>query len=313
MHHSALAIVLAGLAAAAAAPAQANSIATFVSGTGVDSGACTAAAPCRTLQFAFERTKFYGVITIVTSGSFAPVSINRPVSIVADGVTALIQSAVACGGVTAAVCIDGASEVTLRGLTIDLQQTTLSTQAGIRFNFGGALHVQNCLIRAAGGSGIDFEPTSPASKLFVSNTTLTDNQGRGINVDGFNGGNLGYYAATFDHVRAENNAAGLVFSSALNGVVTNSVSAGNGVGVGVGSISGAMNLTMDRTTIATNSSTGFEFFAGPDAVVRIGDSTIAGNTTGLQPFPSDQILSFGNNKLISNGTDGAFTGTIAPQ
>jgi hypothetical protein len=316
MRYSALPIVLAGLAAAGAA--QANSLTTFVSGTGVDSGACTAAAPCRTLQFAFARTKFDGVVTVVSSGSFGAVNITRSVSIVADGVTALIQSSTACGGIAAAICISATGEVTLRGLTIDLHQTGSSNLSGIRFISGGALHVQNCLIRGAGASGIDFEPTSPPSSLFVSDTTLTDNQASGIDVDLHVNGNAN---ATFDHVRAENNAVvGLLFENtlgALNGVVTNSVFAGNGsAGVAVAGTGGAgVNLTIDYTMIATNGLRGVSVFAnsGIAAIARIGDSTIAGNATGVQIFNFGQILSFGTNKLVANGTDGSFTGTVLLQ
>jgi hypothetical protein len=308
MRYSALPIVLAGLASAGAA--QANSLTTFVSGTGVDSGACTAAAPCRTLQFAFARTKFDGVVVVVSSGSFGPVNITHSVSIVADGVAAIIQSRVACGDISAAICITGADQVTLRGLTIDVPGAASAEQVGIRFNSGQGLYVEKCVIRH-GGTAIDFKPTSPAS-LYVSDSTLSHTNGDGILFSPQAGGN---YTAAFDHVTAENNAfVGLLFSSASgdavqNGVVKDSIFAGSGLfGIDVG---GVTNLTIDRTVVSTNQ-TGIEAF-GASTIVRIGDSTIAGNGTGVTKGGGGGIFSFGTNKLTANGIDGSFTGTIAQQ
>lgn len=313
MRGSAMPIILAGFAAVVASPAQAGSNATFVSGTGVDSGICTAAAPCRTLQYAFHETHAGGVITIVAPGSFAGVNITRSISIVANGVTAVIQSATGCtGGIySAAICISpGASQVTLRGLTIDPVQQG-PTQIGVWFKSAGVLDVQNCVIRGAGSSGIWFEPTS-SSELFVSNSTVSENPGVGIYVLTDADGN---YAAAFDHARVEGNTAfGLYFNvsgGTVNGTVTNSVFASNSTAIRVDGYSGA-NLTIHHSTISTSAADGIAAVGGL-AALRVGGSSITGNFNGVDAVSGAQILSFGTNELTANGTDGSFTGTVAPR
>ena len=46
-------------------------------------------------------------------------------------------------------------------------------------------------------------------------------------------------------------------------------------------------------------------------MIRIGDSTVTGNVTGLDFFDSGQIISYETNKIEGNGTDGAPSSTIA--
>jgi len=46
------------------------------------------------------------------------------------------------------------------------------------------------------------------------------------------------------------------------------------------------------------------------ATVRVNNSSITGNTTGLSLLSGAQILSFGNNRLSGNGSDGAFSNLI---
>jgi hypothetical protein len=44
----------------------------------------------------------------------------------------------------------------------------------------------------------------------------------------------------------------------------------------------------------------------------MGDNTITGSSTGLAPIEGGTLLSWGNNLLAGNGTDGVPTGTITP-
>ena len=68
-------------------------IETWVSGSGADTGTCTIAAPCKTFAFALTRTTAGGTINVLAPGNFGPVTINKAVSIVADGVEGLITAA----------------------------------------------------------------------------------------------------------------------------------------------------------------------------------------------------------------------------
>jgi hypothetical protein len=49
---------------------------------------------------------------------------------------------------------------------------------------------------------------------------------------------------------------------------------------------------------------------GAAATARLSDSTVQQNTTGLSVTGGGSIISFNNNRLAGNGTDGAPTLTI---
>jgi hypothetical protein len=52
---------------------------------------------------------------------------------------------------------------------------------------------------------------------------------------------------------------------------------------------------------------------GPNVTVRVGDSTITGNNTGLSFSGGSALLTYGTNKLQANGgdgADGAFSGPV---
>ncbi len=290
------------------APAQATSLATFVSGTGTDTGACPITAPCKTFQFAHDQTTAGGAIIVLTGGSFGAVNITKSISILAQGTEALITTTLSCDGVQSAICIaSGNPVVYLRGLTISL---LTGNTAGIWFSAGQALHVQNCVIRRA-NNGIVFE-SSTAAKLFVSNSTIADNSQHGLIAQAFGSP----YSITLDRTHFDHNVEDGMFFVASNGAnkvtLRNSVAAGNGAGVivqGSGGPSEAVNLMIDRTALVSNSGEGL-FITASAAIARIGDSTISGNSTGLLIGGTAQVLSYKTNDLTANGTNGAPTGTL---
>src|SRR3954469_21071908 len=137
-HHLLLLRMFAGacglLAGVATAQAAANE--TWVSGTGSDVGSCPVTAPCRTFAFAHGQTNDNGTINVLSSGNFGPVTITKPISIVADGVEAVINAGP--GGAAVIVQAGAADIVSLRGLTIDLHG---GAGDGIWFLSGAALHL----------------------------------------------------------------------------------------------------------------------------------------------------------------------------
>lgn len=113
------------------APAQAQSVRTWVSGAGDDANPCSRTDPCRTWTGALGKTAEGGAINALDSGNFGPVVIDRAVTIDGSGVAA---SVFANG--TTAVTIDAgvADDVVLRHL--DLQGfasgETCGTPSGLR-------------------------------------------------------------------------------------------------------------------------------------------------------------------------------------
>ena len=226
LHHAISIRVLAaacGLLASASVAQAAPE--TRVSGTGTDAGNCPRTAPCRTFAFAHDQTNNNGAINILTAGNFGPLSITKPISIVADGVEAVINTA--AGGAAIIVQAGGGAVISLCGLTIDMRGTA---NIGIHFVSGGALHVQNCVIRKA-DTGIEFNPGSGTPELYVADSVVANAASTGISVHPV--GNAGA-KAMLERVRAENGAdvgiliTGFPTTGSISATVRDSVSAGNG-------------------------------------------------------------------------------------
>ena len=154
-----------GLLAGATAVQAGNE--TWVSGTGSDTGTCPRTAPCRTFAFAHTQTTANGAINVLTSGNYGPLTVTKAISIVADDVEAVINSA--AGGAAIIVQAPAAAAISLRGLTIDLRATA---NDGVLFSSGGTLHVQNCVIRRS-VAGINVQPSGNV-ELHVADTVVAD-------------------------------------------------------------------------------------------------------------------------------------------
>jgi hypothetical protein len=312
MQHYALRIgmlpLVCGLVANAATALAANE--TWVAATGADTGICAITAPCRTFAYAHSQSSNNGSINVLTSGNFGPLTINKPISIVAEGVEAVIDTGANGAGI---IVQAGGGVISLRGLTIDLRGTD---NIGISFVSGTVLHVHDSVIRKA-SYGIRFAPVSGISKLIVADSLIAD-----ANVDGINVAPSGNGGArvVLDHTRVENSlGTGMLFSGdsttgSIRATVRDSAATGNGASFGSGiaateSGSGTVSLMIDRTAVV-NSNTGVLAF-GAGATIRIGDSTVTGSSTGLSSGSGGVIASYGTNQVDGNGADGAPTSTIS--
>jgi hypothetical protein len=278
-----------------------------VAGTGTNAGNCPITAPCKTFQFAHNRTNAGGSINVLSPGSFGPLTIAKAISIVADGVEAAVLAAKNGAGITINA---GANDVvSLRGLTIDLRG---SDDIGINFLSGAVLHVHNSVIRRS-TRGISFVPASGTSELHVADSVIADTSSTGIIV--VPTGSAGAKAA-LDRVRVEDGSIGIIFSGGdTNGpiaaTVRDSVAAGN-ANAGIHAFEtggGTTNVMVDRSASVNN---GTGIYAQGPATIRIGDSTVTGNTNlGLLAQFSGTIASYGTNKVNGNFIEGAPTSTIA--
>jgi len=285
------AAVVGGLLLGATA-AQAEPV-TWVSATGTDANTCDIAAPCRTLRHALTKTDAGGTIGIASSGNFAGVNLTKPVSIVAEGVQAVINSAAGCG---AAICVNaGSGAVTLRGITIDLPFGGMPNAGhGILFFSGAALYVEKTHIGESGIQkfGIGFLPSAPAY-LRISDTVIT-NSGEGISIAPRGGTatvvlNRVQVKGILHNVTFEGQFGGAIQATITNSTISNAVGAGLLV-IGPGSI----DVMVDRSNIVNNAYA-TEFRDGANNTrLRVGDSTIAG--FDYHTF-LDSLLSYGSNEI----------------
>ena len=179
---------------------------------------------------------------------------------------------------------------------------------GIVFLAGDQLTVEECYFTAFSKNAIDFEPNSGAH-LFVKNTTITQAA-------------VGVFFAPMSGVTA----TGTIHNSSVMGNTTGvqvqdgsrvnlfgtNVSENLGEGVlGKGLTGTGLVLMVDGCDVSNNGDTGIH--ADGSASIRVANTTIAGNTKfGVNVTNSSELISYQNNRLTQNGTNGSFTKVINP-
>ena len=294
-----------------AMPAHAQATRTWVSGVGDDANPCSRTAPCKTFAGAISKTATGGEINTLDPGGYGAVTITKSITISNEGVG---EAGVLVAGTNGIVVSAGANDVvTIRGLVIEgLGLAAQASINGIRFISGKELHVQNTVIRnftaaSPNGFGILFSPPSSA-RLFVSDTIITGNG------NGSNGGGIGLIpqgpanlSATILRTQLQSNTNGYSSSppggTSTNSYIRNSLISGNS-GNGV-TISGSANVFVDESTVISN--TGIGVGAASSSAAIVSDSTITLNGVGVNPSSGGIVLSYGNNRLVNNGSNGSFT------
>jgi hypothetical protein len=285
---------------------------TYVSEAGADANDCfSLQTPCRTFGRAHEQTADFGQISCLTSGHFVgffgPTRITKSITI-------------DCAGTSATACcliVDGPGiVVTIRNLRL------FFGVIGIDFQNGNALFVENATISlfAAGDTplGIRFQPLTPRAQLVVSDTIIDTNgillsgAGGGIEVAPQPGGSA---MVVLNRVHLAFNVTAMVLNSSggtIRAAIRDSVVSSrfnNGIMAIAPAVAAPVRLNIERSSLVNN---GIAVQSnGANSLVRIGGSQITGNQTGLSAVGGGQILSYQNNEINGNDTDGAPTGVLA--
>ncbi|MBI5130356.1 MAG: hypothetical protein HZA66_13010 [Rhodopseudomonas palustris] len=292
--------------------ANAQATRTWVSGVGDDANPCSRTAPCKTFAGAISKTAAGGEISVMDPGGYGAVTITKAISITNDGAG---EAGILSAGSNGITVNAGAQDVVrIHGIIID-GGTGLNSPAGIRFNNGGELHVENCLIRSfqlsSAGYGIHFTPASPAN-LYVSDTVIVHNTngtgGGGVHIAPASPGGV---KAVLNRVQSYNNGFGLKVDGSTSSnkilvTVRDSVLATN-VLHGIWAVSGAaeINIESDNNGIVNNQLDGV-LADGAKAYVTLTASTLTANGNGVVSANGGNLYSFKNNNinfnLTSNGT-----------
>lgn len=278
----------------------------FVSGLGNDMNPCTRTAPCRTFNQAISQTNARGEVYVLDTAGYGPFTINKAISIVAQGVTAGISVFSGDGIDINAGALD---TVILRGLTVNNQGTP--DGGGIVFIAGGTLHIEGCVVNgfntSPGLGGINFQG---GARLEVKDSILRGNL-VGVDV----GATSGTAQAVIDQVRLEGNETGVVAGTGSKVTVRNSLASGNGNGFLAVSSSAANAELNIENCVASNNSSGIVARSDSTGVatVRVSNSAVTDNNIGLENGGSPAVLlSRGNNTVEGNtnntaGTVGAYS------
>jgi hypothetical protein len=283
-------------------PARAQANRTFVSGHGSDTSPCSLAAPCRTLQGAFNQTLANGEITVLDAAGYGALTIAHAIGVNSDGVGE--------AGVTGITITAGAGDVVnLRGLSLVGDKTGAT---GIAITSAGTVNVQNCLIKDFTARGIATFTTSDVV-INVSDTTFSGNGSAGIVVAPSGAGSA---VVSLNHDQFFGNGlqgaelSTSLTTGAVKGMVANSYFTGNGIGVFALSATGTglLNVALTNSQLFSN---GVGLNAqGPVTTVALAQTTIAGDQApgaGYFIGPGAVVNSHGNNSISSSNNTGALT------
>ncbi|MES0041446.1 right-handed parallel beta-helix repeat-containing protein [Mesorhizobium sp. M0091] len=309
-------ILIAMVMACLTTPASAQAPRTWVSGVGDDVNPCSRTAPCKTFAGAISKTAAGGEINCVDPGGFGAVTITKSITIACEDVEAGISNA----GTQVTINALATDVVVLRGLDIDTATASPGIN-GVRFLVGAALHIEDCVIRgnssaAPNGNGILFAP-SGASELYITNSFITGNGADGVHIQPTA---AGVAKVIIENSTIENNnLAGVKADGTSNTggsnttIVDSSVSGNTNAGISILNPVGgpAINIMVDGVAVANNGAAGGLRADGANATIRVGRSTISGNTTGTAIVNGGVISSYGTNQLNGNTADGPNPPTIA--
>jgi hypothetical protein len=294
-------------------PAQAQATRTWVSGVGDDANPCSRTAPCKTFGGAISKTASHGEINVLDGGGFGAVTITKSITI--DGHPA--EAGVLVSGTNGIIINAGANDVvTLRGLDIQGLTTGLS---GISILSVAAVYVEDSVVNGFTTQGIDFEPTAAhqVSRLFLNNVTVQQNGPTG-SASGVLVKTTAVGAAaqlTIDNSRFEFNGSGITADANSRVTIRDSVLSSNSLqGVQASPSAGTADVNIENSVISYNL-TGL--LVNNNGTVRLSNTTVAGNYTGLSNTGTGAIISYGNNRLHGNGLsdnqNGAPTQTVSQQ
>jgi hypothetical protein len=295
----ALLAALSSLLATAPAHARAR---VFVASYGNDTYPCSFGSPCRTFQQAVNVVDAGGEVTAIDSAGFGPITINKAVTITSpNGVEAGIVPV--SGGNSITINAGPSDTITLSGLVIDGAGTGAN---GVSFAAGGALVMEDCVIRNMTGDGIHFV-SNVISSLSVANTFVSNNRGNGILVQPVGSASV---TAAFERVRTQYNGLNSFGSGisldvdatagTVSGTATDTVSSNNYTGFTAEGI--LASLTVVRS-VAANNNTGVQGTGqspGARGFVYFGESTITNNVSAAC---NGQAESFRDNYIIGNGNN----------
>jgi hypothetical protein len=205
----------------------------------------------------------------------------------------------------------------LGGLTFD--GVNASGTSGVVFLSGARLNINQCVFQGFTTSGMTLSPgtgSATTTQVVVQDTTILNNA-TGLLIQPTGGIAVN---VAMRRLRIANNSGeglrvdGTGGSGAIKAAIADSTASLNASN-GIDAVSGPGNATLDvmRVVAASNGSAGIQSnqSSGGTASVTVGSSMLRANAIGLQAIGGGGLLSYGNNQVTGNASNGSFTGTAS--
>jgi hypothetical protein len=278
--------------------ALAQATRTWVSGVGDDVNPCSRTAPGKTFAGAISKTAAGGEINVIDPGGYGGVTITKSMTIDGEGSMASIL----VSGTNGVVINAGANGVVnLRNLSLNGNATGL---VGVKILAAAEVNIERCVIAKFATRGIEISCATPC-RVNIRDTIIRDCAGGSVcakpnSVLSLKGCSLlaSQYGLRVDGA-ATANAEDCVMSGNL----------GNGVVVDTSVVAGQAMVSLNKCLLTDNGHAGV-LSQGPTSTARLSNNTITGNVNGIFFGSGGALLSFGNNQISGNTTDGSPTGTV---
>jgi hypothetical protein len=278
----------------------------YVATFGSNANSCTTVTqPCATFAGALSKAGTGSTILALDSGDFGPMFIVNPVTIDGGAHGAFIGVGSGALGVIVSLPNNAQGGVTLRNLSIvmnDASTSQIGIQASIQSGFLVLDHVSVSAIQNQ--SSIDGIDVNVAAGLSVDLKDVTVSGAR-IGIDLFNTFNATTpFTANLENVSVTASNVALLISDGNANIRNTSLRGAHGTtsGIGVDLFSQSTSPTwlIENSRVASNS-TGISVTGG---TLRLSNNVITGNTTGISSTGAT-VISFRNNTFAGNGVDGS--------
>jgi len=283
-----------------ASMAQAQASRTWVSGVGDDANPCSRTAPCKTFAGAISKTAACGEIDALDPGGFGAVTITKSITIDGTGTMASILASLTNGIVINLAAASAATDVvTIRGISINGFCNGLSGISIVN-NSPKAVNVEDCAIFRL-TTGINWNTSNPSGganpgNLNVRNSVIRNNSGDGVAVTT----TVGQTKATLVNCSLVGNSNGL-HAKASSRITADQCNFSGNSSNGVLSDASVGVARISNSSIDNNGSNGVSASGG--GVISINNCDIH-NNVGSGAAGGASIDTFGNNRILANGTDG---------
>lgn len=291
-----LLILISVLSIPLTAAAQANR--TWVSGIGDDVNPCSRTSPCKTFAGAITQTNVGGEIDVLDAAGFGAVTITKSITI--DG-TGGFGATLAAGTTGININITAASDarktVRLRNLSINGLVTGLD---GIRVVAATQLFVDDVLIDGFSQNGINVSATG--TYVSVRNSVIRNIAHSGINLQP--GGASPRGVVSIEGCSVSTTENGISATEGVKATIRDSAILHNQIGV----LGQRADITLINSLIAHG---GRGVMSRSGNTIRLSSMTITLNDTGLV-LDGGKIVSYKNNVVDANVTDGAPSSSVSP-